>query len=77
MAIGLSRDLQQKHPKVEFFLFQPEAKDSPLFGPSMGFESSRAALRFGYGTAKDWLQTKGAIFIRRFSAEVPAQRASA
>lgn len=76
LELGL-RDLQQKHPKVEFFLFQPDAKDSPLFGPSMGFDASRAALRFGYVTAKEWLQTKGAIFIRRFSAAAPAQRATA
>ncbi len=76
LELGL-RDLQQKHPKVEFFLFQPEARESPLFGPSMGFDASRAALRFGYATAKEWLQTKGAIFIRRFSAAVPAQRAPA
>jgi predicted acylesterase/phospholipase RssA len=76
LELGL-RDLQQKHPKVEFFLFQPEAKESPLFGPSMGFDASRAALRFGYATAKEWLRTKGAIFVRRFSAAAPAQRATA
>lgn len=76
LELGL-RDLQQKHPKVEFFLFQPDAKESPLFGPSMGFDASRAALRFGYATAKEWLRTKGAIFIRRFSEAVPAQRATA
>lgn len=66
LELGL-RDLQQTYPKVEFFLFQPEAKESPLFGPSMGFEASRAALRFGYTTTKDWLRTKGQIFARRFS----------
>lgn len=76
LELGL-RDLQQKHPKVEFFLFQPDAKESPLFGPSMGFDASRAGLRFGYATAKEWLRTKGAIFIRRFSAAAPAQRATA
>ncbi len=31
LDLGL-RDLQQHHPEVEFFLFQPEPKDSPLFG---------------------------------------------
>ncbi len=49
LELGLRDLLQQTHPKVEFFLFQPEAKESPLFGPSMGFDASRAALRFGYG----------------------------
>ncbi len=43
----------------------------------MGFDASRAALRFGYVTAKEWLQTKGAIFVRRFSPPTPAQRATA
>lgn len=76
LELGL-RDLQQKHPKVEFFLFQPEAKESPLFGPSMAFDASRAALRFGYVTAQEWLQTKGAIFVRRFSPPAPAQHATA
>lgn len=76
LELGL-RDLQQKHPKVEFFLFQPETKESPLFGPSMGFDASRAALRFGYLGTKEWLQTKGAVFIRRFSARAATQRASA
>jgi NTE family protein len=76
LELGL-RDLQQTHPKVEFFLFQPEAKESPLFGPSMGFDASRAALRFGYTTTKEWLRTKGAIFIRRFAARTAPQRATA
>lgn len=76
LELGL-RDLQQTHPKVEFFLFQPEAKESPLFGPSMGFQASRAALRFGYVTTKEWLQTKGAVFIRRFSTRPAPQRATA
>ena len=62
---------------MEFFLFQPEAKESPLFGPSMGFDASRAALRFGYTTTKEWLQTKGAVFIRRFAARAAPQRATA
>ena len=70
-------DLQQSHPKVEFFLCQPEARESPLFGPSMGFDASHAALRFGYVSTKEWLETRGAVFIRRFSARAAAPRASA
>ncbi len=75
LELGL-RDLQKNHPKVEFFLFQPEPRESPLFGPSMGFEASRAALRFGYETTREWLQTKGAVFIRRFSAGAARERAA-
>ncbi len=75
LELGL-RDLQQKHPKVEFFLCQPEPKESPLFGPSMGFDASRAALRFGYVSTKEWLQTKGAVFIRRFSLQAGARPAA-
>jgi hypothetical protein len=42
----------------------------------MGFDASRAALRFGYVTTKEWLQTKGAVFIRRFAAGAADQRAA-
>lgn len=59
------------------FLCRPEPKESPLFGPSMGFDASRAALRIGYVATKEWLQTKVAVFIRRFSAPAAAPRASA
>ena len=69
LELGL-RDLQAKHPRVEIFLLQPEAKESPLFGPSMGFEASRAALRFGYRSTKKWLEEQGVAFIRRF--QLPA-----
>ncbi len=75
LELGL-RELQLKHPKVEIFLLQPEPKDTPLFGPSMGFEASRAALRFGYTFTRQWLAERGATFMRRFqlaaaSASVP------
>ena len=43
----------------------------------MGFDASRAALRFGYVTTKEWLQTKGAVFVRRFAGRAAPQRASA
>lgn len=76
LELGL-RDLQQHHPKVEFFLCQPEAKESPLFGPSMGFDASGAALRFGYFSTKEWFRTTGAIFIRRFSTADAAPGATA
>ena len=65
LELGL-RELQAKHPGVEVFLLQPEAKESPLFGPSMGFEASRAALRFGYTSTQEWLAQRGEAFMRRF-----------
>jgi len=60
------RELQRGHPKVEIFLLQPEARESPLFGPSMGFEASRAALRFGYTSTREWLAARGDALLRRF-----------
>ncbi|MBI4610169.1 MAG: patatin-like phospholipase family protein [Candidatus Rokubacteria bacterium] len=65
LELGL-RELQLKHPRLEIFLLQPEAKESPLFGPSMGFEASRAALRFGYASTRAWLAARGDAFMRRF-----------
>lgn len=65
LEVGL-RELQARHPKVEIFLLQPEAKESPLFGPSMGFAASRAALRFGYASTREWLAEQGKAFIERF-----------
>lgn len=43
----------------------------------MGFDASRAALRFGYATMKQWLGTKGQVFIRRFSAGRAPEQATA
>jgi hypothetical protein len=63
--IGLSA-IKLQHPEVEVLVIQPEPKPSPLVGPSMGFEASRAALRYGYGTVKDWLAGPGAAVASRF-----------
>jgi hypothetical protein len=38
---------------------------SPLRGPSMGFEASRAALRFGYTSVRESLAGEGASALRR------------
>jgi hypothetical protein len=48
-------------------VIQPEPRPSPMVGPSMGFEASRAALRFGYSTVGEWLEGEGAAFARRFA----------
>ena len=55
-----------RRPDVEFYLVQPESKVSPLVGPSMGFESSRAALRYGHTSVTEWLVGEGAPFAARF-----------
>ncbi len=66
LEMGL-RELQARHPKVEIFLIQPDPGEPLLFGPSMGFASSRPALRYGYTSTKAWLDGAGTTFRRRFS----------
>ena len=61
------RELRLLHPEVEILVVQPEPKPSPLVGPSMGFQASRAALRYGYRTVKDWLAGPGAAVAARFA----------
>jgi predicted acylesterase/phospholipase RssA len=58
LELGL-RELQLRSPAVRWYLIQPPAEGSPLFGPSMGFEASRAALAFGYSSAKQWVAEGG------------------
>lgn len=54
-----------KFPRTDFFLIQPPRTSTPMFGPSMGFEASRAALRYGYASTKAWLDMQGAPLLRR------------
>jgi predicted acylesterase/phospholipase RssA len=68
--VGL-RELQLRHPEVEVLVIQPEPKPSPLVGPSMGFQASRAALRYGYGTIKEWLAGPEGAAAARFLAPRP------
>ena len=65
LELGL-RELRLRRPEVELYLVQPESKASPLVGPSMGFESARAALRYGRESAALWLSGEGASFAARF-----------
>jgi len=58
-----------KYPRTEFFLIQPSLAEAPLFGPSMGFEASRAALRFGYDSTREWLDEHGARLLRRLQLQ--------
>src|SRR5205823_1855810 len=51
LQLGLTT-LRMKYPRTEFFLIQPSQAKTPLFGPSMGFEASRAELRFVPGVSE-------------------------
>lgn len=68
--LGL-REVKLVHPEVELLVIQPEPKPSPLVGPSMGFEASRSALRYGYRTVKEWLAGPGEGVAGRFLATRP------
>lgn len=70
LQLNLSR-LAVRYPGTSFYLIQPPASGTPLFGPSMGFEASRAALRYGFASTKEWLATAGVELLRRF---VPVPR---
>ncbi len=73
LQLGLSV-LGVRHPRTAFFVHQPPPVRTPMFGPSMGFEASRLALRFGYEAAQEWLDGQGAPLVERLlvAAEVPA-----
>jgi predicted acylesterase/phospholipase RssA len=58
LELGL-RELGLRHPGLELHLIQPGDDSAPLFGPSMGFEASRAALRFGYESTRERLTVLG------------------
>jgi NTE family protein len=64
LTLGLSA-LAVQYPRTAFFLLQPPRTNTLLFGPSMGFEASRAALRFGYTSTLEWLDSQGSDLIRR------------
>jgi len=57
--------LSVRYPRTEFFLLEPPRDCELLFGPSMGFEASRKALRFGYASTRAWLDAAGDVFLRR------------
>ncbi len=70
LQLGLAA-LRVKYPRTEFCLIQPSQADAPMFGPSMGFEASRAALRFGYESTRAWLEGEGGVLLRRLQTELP------
>ena len=59
----------QSFPRTAFYLLQPSQDTALLSGPSMGFEESRAALRFGYTSTRDWLAEQGAPLVRSLTPE--------
>jgi NTE family protein len=63
LQLGMST-LAVKYPHTAFHLLQPSQDNAPLFGPSMGFEASQAALRFGYTSTRAWLAEQGAPLVR-------------
>ncbi len=64
LTLGLAT-LAVRYPRTQFFLLEPPRTSTPLFGPSMGFEASRAALRYGYESTRAWLHRQGPDFLRR------------
>ncbi|HEV8584170.1 MAG TPA: patatin-like phospholipase family protein [Methylomirabilota bacterium] len=64
LTLGLAT-LAVKVPRTQFYLLQPPRTNTLLFGPSMGFEASRAALRYGYASTKEWLEQQGSGLVRR------------
>jgi predicted acylesterase/phospholipase RssA len=65
LDLGL-RELALRYPDLDVHLLQPGPGDTPLFGPSMGFEASRLALRFGRDSVREWLATEGGGLRRAF-----------
>jgi predicted acylesterase/phospholipase RssA len=61
--------LAVRYPRTEFFLLEPPRDCELLFGPSMGFEASRKALRFGYESARAWLDGAGLGLVRRLAPD--------
>ena len=72
LELGLA-ELRLRRPDVEFHLVQPEHAASPLSGPAMGFETSRAALRYGYESVRDYLARPDSAELRRRFAAPPAR----
>jgi predicted acylesterase/phospholipase RssA len=64
LQLGMA-SLAVKFPRTTFHLLQPTQDTDLLFGPSMGFEASRAALRFGYSSTRTWLDAQGAALVRQ------------
>ena len=71
LSLGLDV-IAARYPRTEFFLLEPPRDCELLFGPCMGFEASRKALRFGYESTRIWLAGPGAPLVRRLTADAVA-----
>jgi len=65
---GSLRELKLRDPGIRYHLIQPVPAGTPLLGPSMGFDASRAALRFGYTSTREWLERAGEALREDFAA---------
>jgi predicted acylesterase/phospholipase RssA len=63
LQLGMA-SLSVKYPNTVFHLLQPSRDTALLSGPSMGFEASRTALRYGYTSTHEWLAEQGAPLVR-------------
>jgi len=71
LQLGLSV-LGARFPRTDFFLHQPPRTSPLLFGPSMSFEASRAALRYGLAIGEAWLDAEGLPLLRRLETVLVA-----
>src|SRR5919201_756961 len=69
LTLGMAT-LAMKFPRTAFYLLQPPRTTGLLFGPSMGFEASRTALRYGYASTKEWLDAQDAPLVRHMQLAV-------
>jgi NTE family protein len=70
LTLGMAT-LRARFPRTQFVLLEPPRTGTPLFGPSMGFQASRAALRFGYTATREWLASEsGAALLPDFPPTV-------
>ena len=63
LSLGMSV-LSVRYPRTEFFLLEPPRDCELLFAPSMAFEASRKALRFGHASTSRWLDGPGAALLQ-------------
>jgi NTE family protein len=68
LQLGLAT-LQVRYPRTSFFLLEPPRTNTPLSGLSMGFESAQVALRYGYVSTGEWLETQGQPLLQRLLPE--------
>ncbi len=71
LQLGLAT-LSVRFPRTSFFLLEPPRANSPLSGLCMGFEGARAALRFGYTSTREWLDTQGQPLLKRLLPDTVA-----